>query len=85
MPSRVLRPLVCAITITGLSIVSAVVSAQPIPSINSPLVSVQRGQTLETVVTGSNLGAVTTTGMREPQGLLEMALHQAVQLKLFLQ
>lgn len=43
--------------------------AQPVPSVTSPLVSVQRGQTLEVTVTGVNLACVSSTGMREPLGL----------------
>jgi hypothetical protein len=45
------------------------VRAQPVPAVSNPLVSVQRGQTLEVTVTGSNLVSVASTGMREPQGL----------------
>src|SRR5687768_17619567 len=69
MLSRLERFLVGAFALTVLGTVSAPVSAQPVPTVNSPLVSVQRGQTLEVVVNGSNLAAVASTGMREPQGL----------------
>jgi hypothetical protein len=53
--------------IAGASAVPA--RAQPVPSVANSLVSVQRGQTLELIVTGSNLASVASTGMREPQGL----------------
>ena len=43
--------------------------ARPAPSVSHSLVSVQRGQTLEVSVDGSNLADVATTGMNEPQGL----------------
>ena len=45
------------------------VAAQPVPSVNSPAISVQRGQTLDLAVGGANLGAVSSVGMRDPQGL----------------
>ena len=44
-------------------------SAQPVPSVNSSILAVQRGQTLEVAITGSNLGMVGSTGVRDPQGL----------------
>ena len=56
-------------TAAVLASVAAGSLAQPIPSINNPLVSVQRGQTLEIAIIGSNLAAVSSAGMRDPQGL----------------
>ena len=44
-------------------------AAQPVPAVNNPLVSVQRGQTLEVAVGGVNLGDVTSAGLAEAQGL----------------
>ena len=43
--------------------------AQPVPSVTSGTVSVQRGQTLDLAVSGSSLGTVSSVGLREPQGL----------------
>src|SRR6186997_2442300 len=62
--------------IAALFVVTALVEAvhaQPIPSITSPAISVQRGQTLDLVVGGANLGAVSSVGMRDSQGV-EVAL-----------
>ena len=43
--------------------------AQPVPSVNSPAISVQRGQTLDLAVNGANLAAVSSVGMGDGQGL----------------
>src|SRR2546422_6690377 len=42
---------------------------QPVPSVNNPAVSVQRGQTLDLTVGGANLAAVSSVGMGDGQGL----------------
>jgi hypothetical protein len=57
------------LTFAALAAVSPCAIAQPVPTVSNPLLSIQRGQTLEIAVTGSNLAAVASTGMREPQGL----------------
>ena len=44
-------------------------AGQPVPSINNPIVSVQRGQTLEVAVGGANLADVSSAGLAEAQGL----------------
>ncbi|HZN64591.1 MAG TPA: PPC domain-containing protein, partial [Tepidisphaeraceae bacterium] len=43
--------------------------AQPVPTASSSLISIQRGQTLEVTVNGSNLSTVASVGIEDPQGL----------------
>lgn len=64
------RPAVVWCIIAALvALVASPVRAQPAPSVNSPAVSVQRGQTLDLAVGGANLATVTSIGMRDPSGL----------------
>jgi hypothetical protein len=44
-------------------------AGQPVPTVNNPVVSVQRGQTLEVAVGGANLADVSSAGLAEAQGL----------------
>ena len=68
MSSRV-GPLAWSLITSAVAVIALPSAAQPVPSVNGRLVSVQRGQTLEVQVDGANLAAVASTGMREPQGL----------------
>lgn len=66
------RLFMCCGHVAALFVVAAAgfsVRAQPAPAVSNALLSVQRGQTLEVAVTGSNLAGVTSAGMRESQGL----------------
>ena len=51
------------------AIVSRPAPAQPVPAVTGGAVSIQRGQTLDLAVNGSSLSAVSSVGLREPQGL----------------
>src|SRR5215208_2454320 len=66
MSCRATHALLAAIVALAAALQAA---AQPVPSVNSPAISVQRGQTLDLAVGGANLGAVSSVGMRDPQGL----------------
>jgi len=63
------RPVTLAIATLLTAMFARPASAQATPTVNNGLVSVQRGQTLQIDVTGSNLAGVTTTGMRDAEGL----------------
>lgn len=67
MSSRSDRVVIPLVVLAATLCVSA--SAQPVPSATSAIVSVQRGQTLDLAVPGSNLGAVASAVIAEPEGL----------------
>src|SRR2546428_10214898 len=57
------------LTTVGALLATSPAPAQPVPSVNNPAVSVQRGQTLDLTVGGANLAAVSSVGMGDGQGL----------------
>ena len=64
------RALVWTALVVSLALIIArPVAAQPAPSVTSPAISVQRGQTLDLTVNGANLASLSSVGMRDAQGL----------------
>src|SRR5688572_23430842 len=58
-----------ATIIVALLLIAVPAPGQTAPTVTSPIVSVQRGQTLDLAVNGANLATVSSVGMRDPQGL----------------